>query len=179
MLYSRITFLLCKTKIKKVFIYVFFFFIGPIYCFRKSSPLWSWVFPLSLLVGYLAYEFDKFWLEEEPESIMEFNRYREKFHDKVKGQLQVPEVTLIMTVGPEKWLQHSSIISKTMGNRYSWFCFLFPLIVFSWEMYNVHETLFEYKSLNYNCIKCTSRVHSWLFSYIYPVREKTYTVKYY
>ncbi|KAK9981528.1 hypothetical protein ABG768_001057 [Culter alburnus] len=51
---------------------------------------------------YLAYEFDKFWLEEEPESIMEFNRYREKFHDKVKGQLQVPEVTLLMTVDQEK-----------------------------------------------------------------------------
>ncbi|KAK7161213.1 hypothetical protein R3I94_004027 [Phoxinus phoxinus] len=51
---------------------------------------------------YLAYEFDKFWLEEEPESIMEFNRYREKFHDKVKGQLQVPEVTLLVTVDPEK-----------------------------------------------------------------------------
>uniref|UniRef100_A0A9J7XDB8 ELMO/CED-12 domain containing 2 n=1 Tax=Cyprinus carpio carpio TaxID=630221 RepID=A0A9J7XDB8_CYPCA len=51
---------------------------------------------------YLAYEFDKFWLEEEPESIMEFNRYREKFHDKVKGQLQMPEVTLIMTVDQEK-----------------------------------------------------------------------------
>uniref|UniRef100_A0A673JNT4 ELMO domain-containing protein n=1 Tax=Sinocyclocheilus rhinocerous TaxID=307959 RepID=A0A673JNT4_9TELE len=51
---------------------------------------------------YLAYEFDKFWLEEEPESIMEFNRYREKFHDKVKGQLQMPEVTLLMTVDQEK-----------------------------------------------------------------------------
>lgn len=69
----------------------------------SENPLrYGRVFPLSLLVGYLAYEFDKFWLEEEPESIMEFNRYREKFHDKVKGQLQVPEVTLIMTVGPEK-----------------------------------------------------------------------------
>ncbi len=59
-----------------------------------------------MLAGYLAYEFDKFWLEEEPESIMEFNRYREKFHDKVKGQLQMPEVTLIMTVDQEKWFQH-------------------------------------------------------------------------
>ncbi|XP_043106852.1 ELMO domain-containing protein 2 isoform X1 [Puntigrus tetrazona] len=51
---------------------------------------------------YLAYEFDKFWLEEEPESIMEFNRYREKFHDKVKGQLQMPEVRLVMTADQEK-----------------------------------------------------------------------------
>ncbi|XP_065151321.2 ELMO domain-containing protein 2 isoform X2 [Paramisgurnus dabryanus] len=51
---------------------------------------------------YLAYEFDKFWLEEEPESIMEFNRYREKFHDKVKEQLQAPGVTLSLTLDPRK-----------------------------------------------------------------------------
>ncbi|ERE79815.1 ELMO domain-containing protein 2 isoform X2 [Cricetulus griseus] len=36
---------------------------------------------------YLVYEFDKFWLEEEPESIMYFNLYREKFHEKIKGLL--------------------------------------------------------------------------------------------
>ncbi|NWU18306.1 ELMD2 protein, partial [Cephalopterus ornatus] len=36
---------------------------------------------------YLVYEFDKFWFEEEPESIMHFNQYREKFHEKVKGLL--------------------------------------------------------------------------------------------
>ncbi|XP_028833441.1 ELMO domain-containing protein 2 [Denticeps clupeoides] len=47
---------------------------------------------------YLAYEFDKFWIEEEPESIMEFNIYREKFHDKIKKCLLDPEITLILTV---------------------------------------------------------------------------------
>lgn len=36
---------------------------------------------------YLVYEFDKFWLEEEPESIMYFNLYREKFHERIKGLL--------------------------------------------------------------------------------------------
>ncbi|NWI89237.1 ELMD2 protein, partial [Pitta sordida] len=36
---------------------------------------------------YLVYEFDKFWFEEEPESIMHFNHYREKFHEKIKGLL--------------------------------------------------------------------------------------------
>ncbi|NWI55160.1 ELMD2 protein, partial [Calyptomena viridis] len=36
---------------------------------------------------YLVYEFDKFWFEEEPESIMHFNQYREKFHEKIKGLL--------------------------------------------------------------------------------------------
>ncbi|KAL7889424.1 hypothetical protein AOLI_G00016820 [Acnodon oligacanthus] len=50
------------------------------------------------LYCYLAYEFDKFWVEEEPESIMQFNHYREKFHDKVKGYLQEPDVSLILKV---------------------------------------------------------------------------------
>ncbi|CAB1327284.1 unnamed protein product [Coregonus sp. 'balchen'] len=38
--------------------------------------------------------FDKFWVEEEPESIMEFNHYREKFHDNIKIQLLDPAVAL-------------------------------------------------------------------------------------
>lgn len=79
-----------------------FFSLLDLFFASENRLRYGHAFPLSLLVGYLAYEFDKFWLEEEPESIMEFNRYREKFHDKVKGQLQVPEVTLIMTVDPEK-----------------------------------------------------------------------------
>ncbi|TRY64460.1 hypothetical protein DNTS_017143 [Danionella cerebrum] len=51
---------------------------------------------------FLAYEFDRFWLEEEPESIMEFNRYREKFHQQVRAQLQLPEVSLALRLEPEK-----------------------------------------------------------------------------
>lgn len=50
------------------------------------------------LYCYLAYEFDKFWVEEKPASIMEFNIYREKFHDKVKGFLLEPEVSLILKI---------------------------------------------------------------------------------
>ena len=46
--------------------------------------------------GYLAYEFDRFWVQEQPESIMEFNHYREKFHDQVKQQLQDPSVSLLL-----------------------------------------------------------------------------------
>lgn len=57
----------------------------------KSSTLF-------LLAGYLAYEFNKFWIQEEPESIMEFNLYREKFHEKVKALLLDPSVTLILRV---------------------------------------------------------------------------------
>ncbi|XP_058242094.1 ELMO domain-containing protein 2 [Hemibagrus wyckioides] len=51
-----------------------------------------------LFYCYLAYEFDKFWVEEKPASIMEFNIYREKFHDKVKGFLLEPDVSLILKI---------------------------------------------------------------------------------
>lgn len=50
------------------------------------------------LYCYLAYEFDKFWVAEEPESIMQFNQYREKFHEKIKALLQEPDVSLRLTV---------------------------------------------------------------------------------
>lgn len=36
---------------------------------------------------YLIYEFDKFWFEEEPENIMHFNFFREKFHTNIKALL--------------------------------------------------------------------------------------------
>lgn len=45
---------------------------------------------------YLVYEFDKFWFEEKPESIMLFNVYREKFHEKIKGLLQDYNVSLTL-----------------------------------------------------------------------------------
>ncbi|XP_076003976.1 ELMO domain-containing protein 2 [Genypterus blacodes] len=53
------------------------------------------------LYCYLAYEFDKFWVAEEPESIMQFNFYREKFHSHIKTQLQDPHVSLTLTVCPK------------------------------------------------------------------------------
>ncbi|KAM6270140.1 ELMO domain-containing protein 2 isoform 2-T5 [Porphyrio hochstetteri] len=47
---------------------------------------------------YLVYEFDKFWFEEEPESIMHFNQYREKFHEKIKGLLMDYNAILTLQV---------------------------------------------------------------------------------
>ncbi|XP_001367440.1 ELMO domain-containing protein 2 [Monodelphis domestica] len=47
---------------------------------------------------YLFYEFDKFWFEEEPESIMYFNLYREKFHEKIKRLLLDFRVILTLKV---------------------------------------------------------------------------------
>eukprot|EP00075_Anas_platyrhynchos_P023272 XP_027312525.1 ELMO domain-containing protein 2 isoform X1 [Anas platyrhynchos] len=49
---------------------------------------------------YLVYEFDKFWFEEEPESIMHFNQYREKFHEKIKGLLL--DYDAVLTLGDKK-----------------------------------------------------------------------------
>ncbi|XP_019389925.1 PREDICTED: ELMO domain-containing protein 2 isoform X2 [Crocodylus porosus] len=45
---------------------------------------------------YLVYEFDKFWFEEEPESIMHFNHYREKFHERVKALLLDYDIVLAL-----------------------------------------------------------------------------------
>ncbi|GAB5570488.1 ELMO domain-containing protein 2 isoform X1 [Prionailurus iriomotensis] len=47
---------------------------------------------------YLVYEFDKFWFEEKPESIMYFNMYREKFHEKIKGLLLDCNVSLTLKI---------------------------------------------------------------------------------
>ena len=48
--------------------------------------------------GYLVYEFDKFLFEEKPESIMYFNVYREKFHEKIKGLLLDCNVSLTLKI---------------------------------------------------------------------------------
>lgn len=56
------------------------------------------MFCFSLTTGYLVYEFDKFWFEEKPESIMYFNMYREKFHEKIKGLLLDCNVSLTLKI---------------------------------------------------------------------------------
>lgn len=56
------------------------------------------LFYFSLTAGYLVYEFDKFWFEEKPESIMYFNIYREKFHEKIKGLLLDYNVSLTLKI---------------------------------------------------------------------------------
>uniref|UniRef100_A0A8C3RM13 ELMO domain containing 1 n=1 Tax=Chelydra serpentina TaxID=8475 RepID=A0A8C3RM13_CHESE len=43
---------------------------------------------------YLMHEFHKFWIEEDPLDIMEFNRVREKFHKRILKQLQNPDMAL-------------------------------------------------------------------------------------
>lgn len=53
---------------------------------------------LFLTAGYLVYEFDKFWFEEKPESIMYFNMYREKFFEKIKGLLLDYNVSLTLKI---------------------------------------------------------------------------------
>ncbi|NWW35187.1 ELMD1 protein, partial [Panurus biarmicus] len=43
---------------------------------------------------YLMHEFHKFWIDEDPVDIMEFNRVREKFYKRILRQLQNPEMAL-------------------------------------------------------------------------------------
>ncbi|XP_043547770.1 ELMO domain-containing protein 1 isoform X1 [Chiloscyllium plagiosum] len=43
---------------------------------------------------YLMHQFHKFWIEEDPLDIMEFNRVREKFHKRIIKQLQNPDMIL-------------------------------------------------------------------------------------
>ncbi|XP_053703499.1 ELMO domain-containing protein 1 isoform X1 [Synchiropus splendidus] len=43
---------------------------------------------------FLMQEFQKFWLEEDPSDIMEFNRIRSKFHRRILKQLKNPDMAL-------------------------------------------------------------------------------------
>ncbi|XP_016332794.1 ELMO domain-containing protein 1-like isoform X3 [Sinocyclocheilus anshuiensis] len=43
---------------------------------------------------YLMQEFHRFWIEEDPRDIMEFNRVRTKFHKRVLKQLKNPDMAL-------------------------------------------------------------------------------------
>eukprot|EP00064_Thunnus_orientalis_P003829 superscaffoldBa00000328_g3840 len=44
--------------------------------------------------GYLMQEFHRFWIEEDPSDIMEFNRVRSKFHRRILRQLKNPDMAL-------------------------------------------------------------------------------------
>lgn len=46
------------------------------------------------LLGYLFFEFSAFWISEEPESVMEFNRVKDKFADKIAELLKNPNTLL-------------------------------------------------------------------------------------
>lgn len=52
------------------------------------------ILPSYCFVGYLMQEFHKFWIDEDPLDIMEFNRVREKFYKRILRQLQNPEMAL-------------------------------------------------------------------------------------
>ncbi|XP_054902587.1 ELMO domain-containing protein 1 isoform X1 [Poeciliopsis prolifica] len=43
---------------------------------------------------YLMQEFQRFWIEEDPSDIMEFNRVRSKFHRRILRQLKDPDMAL-------------------------------------------------------------------------------------
>ena len=68
--------------------------------------------------GYLVYEFDKFWFEEKPESIMYFNVYREKFHEKIKGLLLDCNVSLTLKIWVIRSIFYFYHILHTQQNLY-------------------------------------------------------------
>uniref|UniRef100_A0A3B3Y0R5 ELMO domain-containing protein n=1 Tax=Poecilia mexicana TaxID=48701 RepID=A0A3B3Y0R5_9TELE len=45
-------------------------------------------------IFYLMQEFQRFWIEEDPSDIMEFNRVRSKFHRRILRQLKNPDMAL-------------------------------------------------------------------------------------
>ena len=59
---------LCRTWLVRIFYYLISLF--------SSSP------------GYLLYEFDKFWFEEKPRDIMEFNRVKNKYQKRLLTMLK-------------------------------------------------------------------------------------------
>uniref|UniRef100_A0A8C4M0X4 ELMO domain containing 1 n=1 Tax=Equus asinus TaxID=9793 RepID=A0A8C4M0X4_EQUAS len=60
----------------------------------KSEPEPEALITVLSLTGYLMHEFHKFWIEEDPMDIMEFNRVREKFRKRIIKQLQNPDMAL-------------------------------------------------------------------------------------
>ncbi|MEQ2184538.1 ELMO domain-containing protein 1 [Goodea atripinnis] len=52
------------------------------------------IYAILSVVGYLMQEFHRFWIEEDPSDIMEFNRVRSKFHRRILRQLKNPDMAL-------------------------------------------------------------------------------------
>ncbi len=47
-----------------------------------------------VFIGCLFREFSSFWLEQKPASVMEFNRIRDEFREKIISTLQNPAAVL-------------------------------------------------------------------------------------
>ena len=63
------------------------------------------------LPGYLFYEFNAFWFEEKPESIMEFNRVKDKFEDVIRQRLSSNTSVLQLKYKQEDTASLSSVSS--------------------------------------------------------------------
>jgi len=63
------------------------------------------------LSGSLFYEFNSFWFDEKPESIMEFNRVKDKFEEKVIRMLNT-DVTSLMALKYKDNLSYMESLSS-------------------------------------------------------------------
>lgn len=48
--------------------------------------------------SYLFIEFDKFWMEMKPEDVMQFNRIRDLFENRIRDELKKPEACFSIDV---------------------------------------------------------------------------------
>lgn len=121
------------------------------------------MFYFSLTAGYLVYEFDKFWFEEKPESIMYFNIYREKFHEKIKGLLLDCNVSLTLKM----WIIPSTFyfynILHTQQN-------LYVVIEISDQLYCLY--IISYKNISEILFKKASGQSVYVYSYLYTVLQR-------
>ena len=61
------------------------------------------------LLGYLFYEFDKFWFSEKPSSVMEFNIYMDRFSRRVRASLKNKNSVLRLTFSNDYTNKMSSV----------------------------------------------------------------------
>lgn len=60
----------------------------------------------------MFYEFNAFWIEEKPESVMEFNLVKDKFEDIIRQKLLSTEIILQLKYQSEDTASLSSLTSR-------------------------------------------------------------------
>lgn len=128
--------------------------------YLKDSRMWFhyWALYLCfifLIAGYLVYEFDKFWFEEKPESIMYFNIYREKFHEKIKRLLLDYNVSLTLKIWLTQSIFYFSHILHTQQN-------LYVVIEIIWSITKLFQKFYLKKLVDNQC----------MFTHIYTLSSK-------
>lgn len=75
---------------------------------------------LLYVLGSMFYEFNSFWLNEKPESVMEFNRIKEKFENKITAMLTKDVTALISLKYKEGFNNMGSLTSVNSMDTQFW-----------------------------------------------------------